>query len=157
MKQYKSLAEAKRSLATQIVILTFAAILIFITGRLLAHNRFPVSHIISYDIHHLAQAGNVTIRWQNEDIEVMEKDLHGIRPGDENMAAKAAETEYNVKDNSADNPIMKSWIEGGKLVKDWIKTAKNSGQLSGTVNNHMDILRVTMLPKKTGKYVIYRR
>ena len=110
MKRYNSLAEAKKSLAIQILILTLAALLLAATGRLVVQNRLPVSLILSYGMDNLKTASNVTIKWQKEDMDITEKEVIKI-------------------EGSKDDPDLKG-------------------------HDQANILQVTMLPKKAGKYVM---
>ena len=102
MKRYKSLTEAKRSLAIQVLILTAAAILFTLAGRLMVQNRLSLSLILTKNTDQLKTAGNVTIRWEKEGVPV---------------------TEYELEDSPEESVRAK-------------------------------VLKLTMLPDKTGKYVM---
>lgn len=117
MKQYTTLDEAKRSLAAQILFLTVAALLFSLTGRILAHNRFPLSLVLTRNLNQIKTAGNVTIKWEEEGVAVTDYELGQV----------FEETAGNTDNSPAQNP-------------------------DGVVDAR--ILKMTMLPKKAGKYVL---
>ena len=170
MKQYKykTLAEAKRSLATQVLALTIAAVLISVTGRLMVRNRFPVSHVLSYDTSQVNPDENLTISWQKEEMTITEKEVVEVDnagsgdmqidtagPGDErtDKVADAGPGDMRAAADDSDDAVD-DWIDGGKILKDWAHSFMTRGGRYSDEQYHANILHVTMLPKKTGKYVM---
>ncbi len=95
MKRYRSLNEAKKSLATQVLVLTVCVLLIAVSGRFLIQPRFDNALILSYDDQEPISEGEITIQLEKKDVPVSE-DIHDQTPETDEEPVPVQEPEYEL-------------------------------------------------------------
>lgn len=144
MRQYKSLGEAQRSLAIQVVILTIAALLFALTGRLMIGNRFIASFALPHKIGHVLSEEDITIKvveetpdesanQEGQDEQAGPVDRSGDQEGPE---TKVGQTEENGtvdgSETQEDQNEQTEGVDGSKAQNGSENQADQAGILEGS-------------------------